>query len=1241
MRRRRNTSWTTTPLFLTERRNHQDHEPVYIDLKHTVMSLSPSIRVTRATWRNSNPPDVKMATTTLKVEGMTCGACTSAIESAFKDVDGAKSVVVSLVMERAVVEHDPTILTPEKVREIIEDRGFDAEVLTTEFSKPVDHRQNTMSRTSGSANTLSTTILSVKGLTCSSCTSAIEAGLTNTPGVAEVTVSLLSERAVVKHDFCQITADQIAEIIEDRGFEATIIDQKGPKDSLGAAAEIGSESQRQSAQMKTTVSIEGMTCGACTSAVENALKDQPGLVRFNISLLAERGLVIHDPSVLPASKIAELIEDAGFDVRILSSEADSSLQHQTSTSLNFSVYGLTDAASATTLESRLCSIPGVLMADVRLSGSRATISYQPNKIGIRALVETIENAGYNALLVDSEDNNAQLESLAKTKEIQEWRRAFWIAFSFAVPVMVISMIIPMYLPSLDFGRFEIIRGLFLGDVVCLFLTVPVQFGIGMRFYRSSFKALRHGAPTMDVLVMLSTTLAFGFSILTMLVSILCMPHSRPNIVFETSTMLITFITLGRWLENRAKGQTSRALSRLMSLTPSMATIYDDPIAAEKLAEASQTDGILAGEKDASSNTTRHANLKSIPTELIQVGDVVCLRPGDKIAADGVVIRGESYVDESMVTGEANPIRKIRGNQVIAGTVNGAGWVDFRVVRAGRDTQLSQIVKLVQNAQTSRAPIQRMADIVAGYFVPAILTLGFVTFFGWMILSHLLPNPPEIFLRNNSGGTLMVCLKLCISVIVFACPCALGLSTPTAVMVGTGVGAEHGILVKGGAALEAATKIRHVVFDKTGTLTTGKTTVADAKIEPVWVSNEWRRRLWWLLVGLTEMTSEHPIGKTIVSAAKLENGLAVDDPLDGSIVDFEATVGKGVSAIVEPSSGVERTRYNVAVGNAVFLRSRNVRVPATADPEAQGTATSNTLQSSKYDMMNGATLVHIAIDNTYAGTISLQDSLKPTAKATIAALHRMGLTTSLVTGDTLSTARAVATAVGIPLDSIHASVSPLDKQSIIAELQTDSGMCVAMVGDGINDSPALATASVGIALSSGTDVAMEAADIVLMRPDDLLSVPASLCLAKSIFRRIKLNLLWACMYNAVGLPFAMGLFLPFGGISLHPMAAGAAMAASSVSVVVSSLLLKLWKRPRWLDVERLEKEIETGKIGMSGLKNRENSGWWRKSPFASEKSNVVGRGVEWAVQAVSRIVGRKDRRSDEEGYVPLQTVEPPN
>ena len=562
------------------------------------------------------------------------------------------------------------------------------------------------------------------------------------------------------------------------------------------------------------------------------------------------------------------IEDAGFDVQLVSSQLAEDVQLKAWSTLQLKIFGLTDASSAFALESQLRSWSGVRSANVTLRNTRATIIHNPSMLGLRALVENIEHLGLNALLADSDDNNAQLESLAKTREIQEWRRAFWISLSFAVPVFLISMIFPLCMPWLDFGSIPLpVPGLYLGDVVCLLLTAPVQFGIGRRFYRSAFKSLRHGSPTMDVLVVLGTSAAFFFSVASMLVSIFSSWHMRPSTVFDTSTMLITFITLGRYLENRAKGQTSRALSRLMSLAPSMATIYIDPIAAEKAVELFDDNDNRSKESRTDSDRPSPTAERTVPTELIQVGDIVILRPGDKIPADGTVLRGESYVDESAITGEALPLLKHHGHALIGGTVNGVGRIDFKVTRAGRDTQLSQIVRLVQEAQTHRAPIQRLADIVAGYFVPTVIGLGLVTFLGWMILSRVLPHPPKIFVDHASGGTVMVCLKLCISVIVFACPCALGLSTPTAVMVGTGVGAERGILVKGGATLETATKLTHVVLDKTGTLTVGQMSVASCEMTLPWEGNDWRQRLWWTLVGLTEKDSEHPIGKATHKAAK--------------------------------------------------------------------------------------------------------------------------------------------------------------------------------------------------------------------------------------------------------------------------------------------------------------------------------------------------------------------------------------
>ncbi|KAM5343010.1 hypothetical protein ACJ41O_013976 [Fusarium nematophilum] len=1141
-----------------------------------------------------------LATTTLRVEGMTCGACTSAVEAGFKGVDGVGNVSVSLVMERAVVMHDPQVISAAQIQEIIEDRGFDAEVLATDLPSPATRLLSDNDHDDDDENDFVTTTVAIEGMTCGACTSAVEGGFKDVPGVKHFSISLLSERAVIEHDPDLLTAEQIAEIIEDRGFDAEIVDtgkslqDKTSKDS-GSADSIAT----------TTVAIEGMTCGACTAAVEGGFKDLEGVLKFNISLLAERAVITHDVTKLSPDKIAETIDDRGFDAKILSTQSVGDHQSGSASAAQFRVYGVPDAAAAEALEATLAALQGVESASLSLASSRLTITHHSSVIGLRAIVEAVEAQGYNAIVADNQDNNAQLESLAKTREINEWRTAFRTSLAFAIPVFLIGMMLPMCFPSLDFGGFELVPGLFLGDVICLVLTIPIQFGIGKRFYISAYKSIKHRSPTMDVLVILGTSCAFFFSILTMAVSLLFPPHTRPSTIFDTSTMLITFITLGRYLENRAKGQTSKALSRLMSLAPSMATIYVDPIAAEKAAEAWELNPTTPRTPKTPGLGGSAYEERIVPTELLQVGDIVILRPGDKLPADGVLVRGETYVDESMVTGEAMPVQKRVGDNVIGGTVNGDGRVDFRVTRAGRDTQLSQIVKLVQDAQTTRAPIQRLADTLAGYFVPTILVLGMSTFLCWMVLSHVLANPPKIFLQDSSGGKIMVCVKLCISVIVFACPCALGLATPTAVMVGTGVGAENGILIKGGAALERTTKVTQIVLDKTGTITHGKMSVVECSLESVWQDNEWRRRLWWTIVGLAEMGSEHPVGKAILAGARTELGIEVDGVIEGSVGEFKAAVGKGVNALVEPASAVDRTRYRVLLGNVSFLQDSGVEVPEDAI-EASEHLNSSESRSSGKGPTTGTTNIFVAVDGRYSGHLCLADSIKEGAAAAISVLHQMGVKTAIVTGDQRSTALGVAAAVGISPDNVYAGVSPDQKQAILKQIQAQ-GEVVAMVGDGINDSPALATADVGIAMASGTDVAMEAADLVLMRPTDLMDIPSALHLARFIFRRIKLNLAWACMYNLVGLPVAMGFFLPLG-FHLHPMMAGFAMACSSVSVVVSSLLLKFWKRPRWMDEAAAERRGGLRWMGGQGV-----VGWFRE---------MLGR--------------RKVKK--EEGYVPLANLE---
>ncbi|KAI4721486.1 heavy metal translocatin [Aureobasidium sp. EXF-10727] len=1188
-----------------------------------------------ANWNNNmgprTPPQPSsqpqhLATTTLKVEGMTCGACTSAVESAFDHVGGVGSVSVSLVMERAVIMHDASIISADQVREIIEDRGFDATVLSTDLPASTlddiveeESDQDTMGLgITSSSSGLMTTTVSVGGMTCGACTSAVESAFKSLAGIKSFNISLLSERAVIEHDSKFISADTIAETIEDTGFDASIVESK-PSEPVRTKMlpSARRQSRKNDVLFTTIVAIEGMTCGACTSAVTSGFDHVPGLVKFDISLLAERAVILHDPTKLSPEKIVETIEDCGFDAKILTSrEEGASRSRRASSTVELKLFGLQTAEAASALEATLKKRKGSTAVKVDFKTGRASVAYDPTQTGLRAIVESIEDEGLNALTAENDDNNAQLESLAKTKEIQEWSRSFKISLLFAIPVFLTTMIFPMFIKPLDYGsiKFPLIPGLWLGDIVCLILTIPVQFGIGKRFYRSAYKSLKHGSPTMDVLVVLGTSAAFFFSCAAMLVSIFTSPHSRPATTFDTSTMLITFIMLGRFLENRAKGQTSAALSRLMSLAPSTALIYTDPIAAQKAADEWDDDN----EKSEKNSTSGALEEKTVSTELLEVGDVVILKPGDKVPADGTVIRGDSYVNESMVTGEAMPILKTKGKNLMAGTVNGAGRLDFQVTRAGRDTQLSQIVRLVQEAQTSRAPIQRMADVVAGYFVPIIITLGLATFTAWMILSHVLQTPPTIFTKDTSGGPLMVCVKLCIAVIVFACPCALGLATPTAVMVGTGVGAEQGILIKGGATLETATKVTHIVLDKTGTLTMGKMSVSRSDVQGGWTADAAKLRLWWTIIGLAEMGSEHPVARAITSAAKSHLGLGSDGTLDGSVGDFVSTVGKGISASVEATISPERKRYNVMIGNTSYLRSQGVAVPDDADDTNDYEASKGAYEVSKQQSA-GVTTIHTSIDGVYTGPLSLSDTLKPSAPAAISALQRMGITCSIVTGDQASTAYYVANLLNIPKHNVHAGVLPSGKREIVEELQAQ-GVIVAMVGDGINDSPALATANVGISLASGTDVAIEAADVVLMRPDHLLDVPTSLALSRAIFRRIKLNLIWACVYNLIGLPIAMGFFLPWG-LSLPPMAAGAAMACSSVTVVVSSLLLKRWKPPRDIRNAAAKEIIEA-------------------DLFADISTSVQNRGAsDWIQRLVGLVRGKRgDSNADRGAYVPLQRFE---
>lgn len=952
-----------------------------------------------------------------------------------------------------------------------------------------------------------------------------------------------------------------------------------------------------------------MTCASCVSAIESGLSDLPGMSAVSVALLAERAELRYTQGAFTPEALVERVEDLGFEASHISTTSPSQglLQGDkgalSPSSIELRLFGMTCASCSGTIEREVSAMPGVSDVSVNLMLEKGRFLYDPSQVGPRDLVERIEELGFDALFDSTEAaSSAQLESLQRTREIQHWRMAFYTSLWFTIPGLLLAKVFPHVDCTRTVLLCHLLPGLSVSHALQLLLTVPVQFFIGATFYRGAYKALRHGSATMDVLVALGTSCAFAFSTLSLLYSIFSADHPVPAVFFETCTMLITFITLGRYLENRAKGQTSIALSKLMSLTPSTALLIE---------EGEKTDEAEVREETGEQQQSRGE--RSIPTELVQRGDLLRILPGDRIPADGIVEEGSSEVDESMVTGEAMAVHKQQGSQAIGGTVNGAGTLLLRATRVGGETTLSRIVSLVGQAQTSKAPIQEAADVVARFFVPAVLLLGIGTFLGWEIMVTWVMTGSDdqgdglLLLPTYFAGepTLFLgCLKLAISVVVVACPCALGLATPTAVMVGTGIGANLGILIKGGGPLEAAAKLETILFDKTGTLTTGKLSVTHS----VSYLPGGERRM-WAMVREVEKSSEHPLGRALYHHAQemLTMGMGTNqedaevlvaqdksDPIlngGGIIQGFEAIVGQGVQGYVDGEEGL------VGVGSLQFLAPK---VSLESDQIEAVEALERT----------GHTVIHVGVNGTLLGWVALRDTLRPETKRVIRAAKALGLRVAMVTGDRPLTAQAIGKQCGIGEADIHASISPGGKRALVESLQHEPAdvdvdvdgssvlpsaaaplegrrVMVAMVGDGINDSPALAQADVGIALSTGTDVAMEAASVVLMRPD-LWDVIASLDLARTIFGRIRLNFLWATLYNALGIPLAMGLLLPWD-IGLSPMMAGAAMALSSVSVVGSSLLLRRYQKP--LSVEEVCARQEGFFHRILSLVSRATGGRW--------------------------------------------------
>ncbi|QLQ81553.1 hypothetical protein HG537_0F03140 [Torulaspora globosa] len=939
-------------------------------------------------------------------------------------------------------------------------------------------------------------VFHVGGMSCSACVNTITSQMMSMKGVLDCKVSLMTNECFVEYDGLECSLDELKTTIEDCGFDCEVVRE--------------SEVPNGGLLKQGLLTVSGMTCGACVATVTKQVEALEGVERAVTALLTEECRVDFDESKVSMEEIKETIEECGFEASIVSvtdPESQSNCKN-----IVFKVFPVSADADPALDAERFNSLvgDGILSAE-RDGDSVLAIRYDRNELGIRQVVDRISALGYEAVIASTLDNNAQIRLLSKVQEIHFWTSACLRACFFAITTMVLYMGLPMLIPSVvKSNRFPYnatpVRGLYYRDLIGLVAATYVQFFVGHFFYRAFWTSLKHKSGTMDTLVCISTSCAYFFSLYSIIHNIV---HPRangklPNVIFDTSVMLIAFITLGKLLETKAKSATSTALSKLISLTPSSCTILQN------------------GDSE---------NPLDIPIDLLEVGDTVEVKPGMRIPADGVVLRGETEVDESLMTGESLLVHKKEGSLVIGGSVNGPGHFYFKATGVGDESKLSAIIRTMKQAQLIKAPIQRYADFVASVFVPSILALALITFFVWIILSKAF-NIGNM--QNSENGVFYECLQRAISVVIVACPCALGLAAPTAIMVGTGVGAQNQVLIKGGEVLEKFNNVGAFIFDKTGTLTTGQ-----MKVERFLPDGSFENGDDLIAcIRASEAISEHPVARAIVQYC--------DEQLLGKSVTAKALngeihMGQGLSCECELNGAT----YKLRIGSKSLMPS--------GFQSSSKSATEN---------RHGFTLCYVSVNDVVVAKFELVDDIKKDASNTIEYLTQRGFSTYLVTGDNANSALKVAHQVGIDMNNIFSEVPPNGKSDVVRQLREELNQGVVFVGDGINDSPALVTSDIGISISTGTDIAMEAADVVVLcdtdaRKASLKGLVDALDISQKTFRRVKLNLFWALCYNTFMIPIAMGILTPWQ-ISLHPMAAGLAMALSSVSVVLSSLALKRWK-----------------------------------------------------------------------------------
>ncbi|XP_071304459.1 copper-transporting ATPase 2 isoform X1 [Agelaius tricolor] len=1132
------------------------------------------------------------ATVTVQIEGMHCKSCVRNIEGNISDLPGIESIKVSLEHKCAVVQYSPDLITLSAFQQAIESLppgNFKVSLLSgSEANKTASpsgaFTYNVIRQPP--QGTTHVAVIKIDGMTCNSCVQSIEGAVSQRQGVKNVAVSLAGSTGTIHYDPAVTSGEELRAAIEDMGFDASVLtdtapgEHRCPADASKAAVQPrapepphqgnssdalphpdGSNQLSGSTEEKCVLQITGMTCASCVSTIERNLQKEDGIVSVLVALMAGKAEIKYKPELIQPLEIAQLIQNLGFEATIMENNAETEGQ------VELLITGMTCASCVHNIESKLMRTNGIFSASVALATSKAHIQFDPEIIGPRDIIKVIKEIGFHAS-VAKRDPNAH--NLSHKKEIQQWRKSFLYSLAFGIPVVV--LMIYMQIPNgEDHGskvlEQNLIPGLSILNLLFFILCTFVQFLGGWYFYVQAYKSLRHKAANMDVLIVLATTIAYVYSCVILIVAILEKAEKSPVTFFDTPPMLFVFIALGRWLEHIAKGKTSEALAKLMSLQATEATVVT----------LGPGHSIVREEQ--------------VPVELVQRGDIIKVVPGGKFPVDGKVIDGSSMADESLITGEPMPVIKKPGSTVIAGSINAYGSLLVNATHVGSDTTLAQIVKLVEEAQMSKAPIQQLADKFSGYFVPFIIIISTVTLIAWITIGFVNFDIIKKYFPNQSKNIskaeiiLRFAFQTSITVLSIACPCSLGLATPTAVMVGTGVAAQNGILIKGGKPLEMAHQIKTVMFDKTGTITYGVPKVmrlllmGDTAVLPL------KKVL--AVVGTAEASSEHPLGMAVTKYCKEELGT---ESL-GYCTDFQAVPGCGISCkvggveailgtaeeapnkldanrtgnssaplgdngvipLLESQGPSASQKYSVLIGNREWMRRNGLNIANDVND-----AMTN-------HEMKGQTAILVAIDGALCGMIAIADTVKQEAALAVHTLQSMGIDVVLITGDNRKTAKAIATQVGIK--KVFAEVLPSHKVAKVQELQNGKKK-VAMVGDGVNDSPALAKADVGIAIGTGTDVAIEAADVVLIR-NDLLDVVASIHLSKRTVRRIRINLILALIYNLLGIPIAAGVFMPLG-LVLQPWMGSAAMAASSVSVLLSSLQLKCYKKP---DTESYEAQAQ--------------------------------------------------------------------